>query len=140
MSITQTIPRLVYFGHTTELDLTVCLARPISLPRTLNFSRGSSHKIFVKQQKETIELLFSDTNTAAQAIWVKQRETGVESSFLLRQRFTPRQLSKDNRPIVLLLFLMFPHAKDIWRNIHVFQRGREIPQAFYKPRLLTMSC
>ena len=48
----------------------------------------------------------------------------VESSFLLRQRFTPRQLSKDNRPIVLLLFLTFLHAKDIWRNIHVFQRGK----------------
>ena len=47
----------------------------------------------------------------------------VESSFLLRQRFTPRQLSKDNRPIVLLLFLTFLHAKDIWHNIHVFQRG-----------------
>ena len=45
-----------------------CLARPISLPRTLNFSRGSSREIFVKQQKETIELLFCDTNTAAQAI------------------------------------------------------------------------
>ena len=39
------------------------------------------------------------------------------------QRFTPRQLSKDNRPIVLLLFLTFLHAKDIWRNMHVFQRG-----------------
>ena len=38
-------------------------------------------------------------------------------------RFTPCQLSKDNRPIVLLLFLMFFHANDIWRNIHVFQRG-----------------
>ena len=47
----------------------------------------------------------------------------VESSFLLRQRFTPCQLSKDNRPIVLLLFFIFLHAKDIWRNIHVFQRG-----------------
>ena len=53
-------------------------------------------------------------------------EASVESSFLLRQRFTPRQLSKDNRPIVLLLFLMFPNAKDIWRNIHVFQRGGEV--------------
>ena len=50
-----------------EPDWKVCLARPISLPRTLNFSRGSSREIFVKQQKETIELLFSDTNTAAQA-------------------------------------------------------------------------
>ena len=49
--------------------------------------------------------------------------SSVESSFLLRQRFTPRQLSKDNRPIVLLLFLTFLHAKDIWRNIHIFQRG-----------------
>ena len=34
------------------------------------------------------------------------------------QRFTPHQLSKDNRHIVLLLFLMFLHAKDIWCNIH----------------------
>ena len=50
-------------------------------------------------------------------------KTSVESSFLLRQSFTPRQLSKDNRPIVLLLFLTFLHAKDIWRNIHVFQHG-----------------
>ena len=49
--------------------------------------------------------------------------SSVESSFLLRQSFTPRQLSKDNRPIVLLLFLTFLHAKDIWRNIHVFQHG-----------------
>ena len=47
--------------------------RPISLPRTLNFSRGSSRKIFVKQQKETIGLLFSDTNTAAQAFCMKER-------------------------------------------------------------------
>ena len=50
-------------------DWKVCLARPISLPRTLNFSCGFSHEIFVKQQKETIELLFSDTNAGAQAIW-----------------------------------------------------------------------
>ena len=60
---------------------------------------------------------------------IEASEASVESSFLLRQRFTPRQLSKDNRPIVLLLFLMFPHAKDIWRNIHVFQRGSEVDGA-----------
>ena len=41
---------------------------------------------------------------------------------MLRQRFTPRQLSEDNRPIVLPLFLLLLHAKDIWRTIHVFQR------------------
>ena len=43
-----------------------CLARPISLPHTLNFSC----EIFVKQQKETIELLFGDTYTAMQEIWM----------------------------------------------------------------------
>ena len=53
--------------------------------------------------------------------------TSVESSFLLHQRFTPCQLSKDNIPIVLLLFLRFLHAKDISRNIHVFQCGMFIP-------------
>ena len=50
----------------------------------------------------------------------------VESSFLFRQRFTPHKLSKDNRPIVLLFFLMFLPAKDIWCNIHVFQRGEGV--------------
>ena len=59
-----------------------------------------------------------------QRIILSSKWASVESSFLLRQRFTPRQLSKDNRPIFLLLFLMFLHAKDIWRNIHVFQRGK----------------
>ena len=57
---------------TSKPDWKVCLARPISPPRTLNFSRGSSREIFVKQQKETIELLFSDTNLAAQAIRTKE--------------------------------------------------------------------
>ena len=59
---------LVSGPYQQEPDWKVCLARLISLSHTLNFSRGSSHKIFVKQQKETIELLFSDTNTAAQGI------------------------------------------------------------------------
>ena len=44
-------------------DWKVCLARPVSLPHTLNFSCGSSCEIFIKQQKETIEPLFSNTNT-----------------------------------------------------------------------------
>ena len=48
----------------------------------------------------------------------------VESLFLSFQRFTPCQLSKDNgKPIVLPLFSMLLHAKDIWHNIHFFQRG-----------------
>ena len=66
--------RQVFFRPTTMHgpDWKVCLARPISPPRTLNFSRGSSREIFVKQQKETIELLFSDTNLAAQAIRTKE--------------------------------------------------------------------
>ena len=38
----------------------------------------------------------------------------------LCHRLTPCQLSKDNRHIILLLFLMLLHAKDIWRNIYVF--------------------
>ena len=62
-------------------DWKVCLARPISLSRTLNFSRGSSRKIFVKQQKETIELLFSDTNTAAQAISTLERSPAHSANF-----------------------------------------------------------
>ena len=63
-------------------DWKVCLARPISLPRTLNFSRpGSSREIFVKQQKETIELLFSDTNTAAQEIWMQERSPAHCANF-----------------------------------------------------------
>ena len=57
----------------------------------------------------------------------------MESSFLLRQSFTPRQLSKDNRPIVLLLFLTFLHAKDIWRNIHVFQHGWTVTSCLATP-------
>ena len=62
-------------------DWKVCLARPISLPRTLNFSRGSSSEIFVKQQKETIEQLFSDTNTAAQAFCMKERSPAHSANF-----------------------------------------------------------
>ena len=50
-------------------------------------------------------------------------ESTVESSFLLCQMFTPRQLSGDKGPIVLQLFLMLLHVKDIWRNINDFQRG-----------------
>ena len=63
---------------------------------------------------------------AVETRWRKTRVASVESSFLLRQRFTPHQLSRDNRPIVLLLFLMLLHTKDIWRNIHVFQPGRVV--------------
>ena len=62
-------------------DWKVCLARPISLPRILNFSRGSSREIFVKQQKETIELLFIDTNTAAQAISTLERSPAHSANF-----------------------------------------------------------
>ena len=62
-------------------DWKVCLAGPISPPRTLNFSRGSSREIFVKQQKETIEPLFSDTNTAAQAIRTKERSPAHSANF-----------------------------------------------------------
>ena len=47
----------------------------------------------------------------------------VEGSFLLCQRFMPHQLSKDNRPIIPPLLLMLLHAKNIWRNMHVFQCG-----------------
>ena len=36
------------------------------------------------------------------------------------QRFTLRQLSKDNRPIGLPLLLMFLHTKDIWCNMSCF--------------------
>ena len=56
------------------------------------------------------------------AFWTP-KEPVWKVCFCYAKRFTPRQLSKDNRPIVLLLFLTFLHAKDIWRNIHVFQRG-----------------
>ena len=36
---------------------------------------------------------------------------------LLCQRFTPCQLCKDNIPIVLPLFLMLLHAKNIWSHL-----------------------
>ena len=70
---------------TVKPDWKVCLARPISLPRTLNFSRGSSREIFVKQQKETIELLFSDTNTAVQEIWMQERSPAHSANFPIWQ-------------------------------------------------------
>ena len=73
--------RTLLMKQTSSPDWKVCLARPISLPRTLNFSRGSSREIFVKQQKETIELLFSDTNTAAQAICTKERSPAHSANF-----------------------------------------------------------
>ena len=60
----------------------------------------------------------------ATPLGLPEKHPSVESSFLLRQRSTPRQSPKDNRPIFLLLFLTFLHAKDIWRNIHVFQHGK----------------
>ena len=44
----------------------------------------------------------------------------VESWFQLCQRFMPCQLSEDNRHIVLPLFLVLLHAKDIWRNMSYF--------------------
>ena len=49
--------------------------------------------------------------------------SSVESFLLLHKRFTACQSSKDNRPIVLPLFLMLLYAKDIWPNTHVFQHG-----------------
>ena len=48
---------------------------------------------------------------------------------VLCQRFTPCQMSKDNRH-VLPLFLKLFHAKDIRRNIHVFKCGVEIQRPF----------
>ena len=62
----------------------------------------------------------------------KLLQPSVESSFLLCQMFTPCQLSRDNTPNVLLFFLTFLHAKDIWRNIHVhvFQCGLQLHLCF----------
>ena len=59
---------------------------------------------------------------------IAKRKVGItgyvgEGMFLLRQRFMPPQLSKDNRPIVLLLSLMLLHAKDVFGIIHIFQHG-----------------
>ena len=57
----------------------------ISLPCTLSVScgssRGSSNEIFAKQQNEITELLFSDTNTAMQAIWMKERSLMHSANF-----------------------------------------------------------
>ena len=38
----------------------------------------------------------------------------MEKFVLLRQKFVPNQLPKDNSSVVLPLFLMVLHAKDIW--------------------------
>ena len=83
--------------HVRIPDWKVCLARPISLPHTLNFSRSSNREIFVKQQKETIELLFSDTNTAAQAIHTKERSPAHSANFPIWFEF-----SQQNVPVGLM--------------------------------------
>ncbi len=49
------------------------------------------------------------------------RGVGVETLYWLPQRFTPHQLSKDNRPIDLPLFWILLHAKVIRHYIHVFK-------------------
>ena len=99
---------LLFFFFSSNLwsipDWKVCLARPISLPRTLNFSRGSSREIFVAQQKETIELLFSDTNTAAQAIWTKERSPAHSANFPIWGR--SMHLCCSMYPVIIIISAM----------------------------------
>ena len=90
-------------------DWKVCLARPISLPRTLNFSRGSSHEIFVKQQKDRIDLLFSDTNTAVQAICTKENLPHILQTFQSGVKPPWRLLHCQN--LIFCIFLLFRRPK-----------------------------
>ena len=104
-----------------EPDWKVCLAWLISPPGTLNFSCGSSREIFVKQQKETIELSFSDTNAAAQAIRTKERSPAHSANFPIWTLSTEDLMILRNFqywPKVLVSYLKL-HMQS-WQQVQLF--------------------